>query len=45
MSENKELPLSDSPRPQPLTEEKGLRPTNDPPKMPPVKPPKPEEDR
>jgi hypothetical protein len=32
-------PSSDSQRPQPLTEEKGLQPAKNPPAMPQVKPP------
>ncbi|SDX92971.1 hypothetical protein SAMN05421644_12022 [Allochromatium warmingii] len=40
MSENKKPTPSQKTSPQPLTEERGLRPTRNPPPMPQVKPPK-----
>ncbi|MBB3061769.1 hypothetical protein [Microbulbifer rhizosphaerae] len=39
MSKDKK-PSSETPRPQPLAEERGLQPAKNPPQMPQVKPPK-----
>lgn len=42
MSNNQKKSSSETQRPQPLVEERGLKPATNPPKMPEVKPPKPE---
>lgn len=44
MSSNQKTPSSGGQRPQPLVEEKGLKPATNPPRMPEVKPPKSEKD-
>lgn len=44
MSSDQKKSSSGSQRPQPLVEERGLRPATNPPKMPEVKPPKSEKD-
>lgn len=44
MSSDQKKPSSGSQRPQPLVEERGLKPATNPPKMPEVKPPKSEKD-
>lgn len=44
MSSDQKTPSSGNQHPQPLVEEKGLKPAMNPPKMPEVKPPKSEKD-